>query len=282
MHSNTNSVKTFVIAGCGFLGGIVVNAYRRGLLPGYQLIGAYSRKEADAAALLKEGEVACASTEQLLALHPDFLVETASIALFKEVCIPALLQGISVVPLSIGAFADAAFKEDAMEAAQKSGAKIHIPSGAVGGFDVLQTSALMAAAGVTHEKPLGSEEKTDVTAGIHTHKGPKSLQNTPLFAEHLMTDTDETTVFTGTTTEAIALLPTKVNVAVATALATTGPDTATATITSVPQFIGDDHCLTETTDGIKVTVDVYSSTSAIAGWSIVALLRNLASPMQFY
>ena len=35
-------------------------------------------------------------------------------------------------------------------------------------------------------------------------------------------------------------------------------------------------------DGVKATVDIYSSTSAIAGWSAVALLRNLASPICFY
>ena len=34
--------------------------------------------------------------------------------------------------------------------------------------------------------------------------------------------------------------------------------------------------------GIKATVDICSSTSAIAGWSAVALLRNLASPICFY
>ena len=31
----------------------------------------------------------------------------------------------------------------------------------------------------------------------------------------------------------------------------------------------------------KAVVDIYSSTSAIAGWSVVALLQNLASPIMF-
>ena len=35
-------------------------------------------------------------------------------------------------------------------------------------------------------------------------------------------------------------------------------------------------------DGVKAVVDIYSRTSAIAGWSVVALLRNLASPVCFY
>ena len=61
----------------------------------------------------------------------------------------------------------------------------------------------------------------DIKAGIHTHKGPNSLKNTPLYSDRLQNK--EETVFSGSTKEAIALLPTKVNVAVASALATTGP-----------------------------------------------------------
>ena len=93
---------------------------------------------------------------------------------------------------------------------------------------------------------------------------------------------NEKDVFSGSTTEAIALLPTKVNVAVASALATIGPDNAEAKITSVPGFIGDDHCITVETEGLKAVVDIYSATSDIAAWSVVALLRNLSSSMIFF
>ena len=68
----------------------------------------------------------------------------------------------------------------------------------------------------------------------------------------------------------------------ATALATTGPQTATARITSVPGMAGDDHKLVAEMDGMKAVVDIYSRTSSIAGWSVVALLRNLDSPVVFY
>ena len=97
-----------------------------------------------------------------------------------------------------------------------------------------------------------------------------------------MAGTEEVEAFYGTCQDAIALLPTKVNVAVAQSLATIGPEKATARITSVPEFIGDDHKITVETEGLKAIVDIYSSTSAIAGWSIVALLRNLSSPVSFF
>ena len=120
----------------------------------------------------------------------------------------------------------------------------------------------------------------DIKAGIHTHKGPNSLKNTPLYSDRLQNK--EETVFSGSTKEAIALLPTKVNVAVASALATTGPANVKAEITSVPGFIGDDHCIIVETEGLKATADIYSANSDIAAWSVVALLRNLSSPMTFF
>ena len=50
----------------------------------------------------------------------------------------------------------------------------------------------------------------------------------------------------------------------------------------IDNWVGDDHRITAEIDGVKAIVDICSSTSAIAGWSVVALLRNLASPVVFY
>ena len=104
----------------------------------------------------------------------------------------------------------------------------------------------------------------------------------PVWADHLLTDTEKTTVFTGNAKQAIATFPRRVNVAVATSLATTGPEITGVTMHSVPGWVGDDHCITAEIEGVKAVVDICSSTSAIAGWSVVALLRNLSSPVCFY
>lgn len=263
-------MKTFAVAGCGHLGKIVQKAYINGLLKDYKLVAAYSRELEDAEELVKGTKaVAAASMDEVISLKPDYIIETASIALLKDFALDALENGISIIPLSIGAFADAAFKAETLACAERTGAKIYIPSGAVGGFDVLRTIALIAEA-----------EGYAVKAGIHTHKGPNSLKNTPLYEEVLQEK--EKTVFSGSTSGAIGLLPTKVNVAVASALATIGPDNAKAEITSVPEFIGDDHCITVETGGLKAVVDIYSATSDIAAWSVVALMRNLSSSMVFF
>ena len=254
------------ILGNGFLAGIIVEAVGNGLLPDYELVGILGRSGEKTKALAdRAGCATCFSIEELLAQKPDIVAEAASVAAVKDYAEQILSAGASMAVLSIGAFADQSFYERVAQTAKANGTRVHIASGAIGGFDVLRTVSLMDQANVTFE----------------THKGPASLQNTPLFTDNLMTDAEETKVFDGSAKEAIALLPTKVNVAVAASLASVGPEAEHVQITSVPGFVGDDHRITAEIDGVKAVVDIYSSTSAIAGWSVVALLQNLASPIMF-
>ena len=263
--------KKLALVGCGLLGNIIADACANGLLEGYQLVGAFSRTaEKTEAVAQKTGCKSCTSLDELLSLKPDYVAEAASVQMAKEMALPVLSHGANLVLLSIGALADSSFRAEVAEMARKNHTKVHIASGAIGGFDVLQTISLMAEAGHLAE-----------TAGLVTHKGPQSLRDTPVYTEKLLADTEESCVVSGTAAEAVAILPTKVNVAVAAALATTGPDIATSKVFSVPGFIGDDHCISAEIDGVKATLDIYSRDADIAGWSVVALLRNLVSPIMF-
>ena len=62
---------------------------------------------------------------------------------------------------------------------------------------------------------------------------------------------------------------------------TAGPEDTRVDIYSVPGMVGDDHKITSEIEGVKAVVDIYSSTSAIAGWSVVAVLQNIVSPIVF-
>jgi aspartate dehydrogenase len=53
-------------------------------------------------------------------------------------------------------------------------------------------------------------------------------------------------------------------------------------ITSVPDYIGDDHRIEIENEQVKAVVDVYSKTSEIAGWNVVHSLRNIASSIVFH
>ena len=70
-----------VIVGCGYLADIVTGALLDGFLPGYNLVGVYSRTvdkaERLATKMHEQGRAckACTSLDELLALNPHFLVK---------------------------------------------------------------------------------------------------------------------------------------------------------------------------------------------------------------
>lgn len=201
--------KKIAIVGCGKLGNVVAGALLDGYLSEYQLTGAYSRsfeKAESLSALFPDTCRPCRTMDELMSLRPDYIVEAASPAAMREIAIPALERGISIVTLSIGAFADDAFYENVREAASKGGSRVYVASGATGGFDVLRTAALMGGA----------------RAEFYNEKGPDALKETPVYDESLQTE--RRTVFEGTAKEAIAMFPTKVNVTVAASRASVGPD----------------------------------------------------------
>ncbi|MDD4776687.1 MAG: DUF108 domain-containing protein [Fermentimonas sp.] len=262
-------MKRLVIVGCGFLADIVADALLAGMLPDYYLVGVYSRTKSKAERLagkmIKRGRECkpCSSLSELFELKPDFLVEAASPAAMKDFAIPALEKGISVITLSIGAFADNSFLEEVKRTASASGAKVYIASGATGGFDVLRTTTLMG----------------NATAEFRNEKGVKALRGSSHYNSEM--ETSKKVVFSGTAREAIETFPTGLNVAVAASLATVGPENLQVTMESTPDFTGDRQRVEIKNDEVHAFVDVFSATSAIAGWSLVSTLQNIVSPIVF-
>lgn len=264
-------MKKLGILGAGKLAGIVVNAYKKGMLKGYELAAIYGRTPEHAEELAAGTNAAvCTGIDELLKNKPDIVVEAASVVSIKDNVETILKNGASLVALSIGAFADNDFLESVQRTAAENGQKIYLASGAVGGFDVLRTLSLMSSG--------------DMRQTFCTHKGPDSLRNTPLFTESL-TDSlvqkagQSTEVFNGNAKEAIELLPTKVNVAVAASLAGIGVENTQVSINSTYGMSGDDHCIIAEAAGCRTVIDTFSPTADIAGWSVVALLINLESPV---
>ena len=244
-------MKKLVIVGCGRLAEIVADAVVKGLLPDYNLVGVYSRTASKAAHIINKMQqhgkpcIACATLEELLALKPDYLVESASPAAMRELALPALKNGTSVITLSIGALADETFYREVTE------------------FDVLRTASLMG----------------NTTARFFNEKGPNGLKGTPVYDDSLQTE--QRTVFSGSAAQAIRLFPTKVNVTVAASRASVGPENMQVSIQSTPGFVGDTQRVEIKNDQVHAVVDIYSATSDIAGWSVVSTLINIASPIVF-
>lgn len=262
-------MKKLVIVGCGYLAEIVVDAFINGLLPEYDLVGVYSRsaskREYLASKMAQHNGVcmACGSLDELLALKPDYLVETASPVAMKEITLPTLKNGTSIVTISVGAFADTSFYQDTMKIAKENGTRVYIASGATGGFDVLRTATLMG----------------NASAKFFNEKGSNRLRNSVVYDPIIEKETH--TVFSGTAREAIALFPTGLNVAVAASIASVGAENMQVTMQATPGFVGDTQKVEIKNDQVHAIVDVYSATPEIAGWSIVSTLLNIASPIVF-
>ena len=247
----------------------MADAVIKGILPEYELVGVYSRTvskaENLAARMLQHGKPCrvCATIEELLALKPDYLVEAASPAAMKELAVPALKNGTSIVTLSIGALADDLFYREVAETAKANGTRVYLASGATGGFDILRTAALMG----------------NATARFFNEKGPNALKGTAVYDESLQTE--QRVVFSGNAVEAIQLFPTKVNVTVAASRASVGPANMEVTMQSTPGFTGDTQRVEIRNDQVHAVIDVYSATAEIAGWSVVNTLLNITSPIVF-
>lgn len=254
------------LIGCGKLSSIVANACERGLLPEYELTAVLGRDlEKTKKFAARYGCTTCGSIDELLAREPDFTAGGSSVQGVRDYAEALLSGGSNIVILSVGAFADQEFYEAVQQTAREANRRVYIASGAVGGFDVLRTAALMG--------PLN--------ASFASKKSPDAVLNTGLASPDLAALTESRTLFTGTATQAIAVLPTHVNVAVAAALASVGTDQTQVTITAVPGFEGDEHTIEAHGDEVRVELKVYSRTSAIAGWSVVATLQNAVSPIVF-
>lgn len=264
--------KTLAIIGCGRLAALITDAYNNNLLPEFELVATYSRSKEKAQHIAEKVNTggrsgsACVPQESisdLLALKPDYIIETASPNALKSFALDALKNGSSIVTLSMGAFADKAFYEDVTKIAKQYGTRVHIASGAIGGLDVLRTVSLMGPCEATFQ----------------TEKSPNSLRKSSVYEESLQYEKKK--VFEGNAIEAIALFPTSVNVSVAASIASVGPENMRVSITSTPEFIGDNHRIEIKNDQVHAVVDVYSATAQIAGWSIVNTLRNIVSPIVF-
>lgn len=262
-------MKKIVIVGCGQLAGIVADAVVNGLLPEYDLVGVYSRTaskaERIASKMTKIGKpcIVCASLDELLVLKPDYLIETANPAAMRELALPTLKNGTSIITLSIGALADTDFYHEVIKTAKENGTRVYIASGATGGFDVLRTATLMG----------------NAQARFFNEKGNDRLRRSVVYDPIL--ETQKRIVFSGTAREAIDVFPTGLNVSVAASLASVGPENMHVTMQSTPGFVGDTQRVEIKNDEVHAVIDVYSATPAIAGWSVVSTLINIASPIVF-
>lgn len=260
--------KQIALLGCGALGSVIAKQIAAGHAGNYDLAGILSHT---GAAADEWNSTVYTDEEAMLEDNIDFIVEAAGAEPLKRILLPALERGISVIPLSTGVFADETLYQQAQNICQESGAKVYLPAGAVGGFDLMGAMAWAP----------------EVQVRIQTEKPHKGLAGAPALNGRVLSDEIPETVFTGTASEAIRQFPKNVNVAVSVGLATVGPDRLNVTVASNPELSSNRHTVLVESSLGKAEIQIAAApshnarSSSLAAYSVLHILKKLDSPICF-
>ena len=208
------------------------------------------------------------SLDALLKGAPDIVVECAGHDAVRAYAANVLRAGKPLLMASLGALADATLEAEINSAAQTPGARLILPSGAIGGLDILRAVAADAGVDVQYQ-------------GI---KPPVAWKGSP--AETLVDlDTITTAVpfFTGTGREVAIRFPKNANVVAALALSGAGFDQLQATLIADPSAAGNTHWYRVTSRHCTYEMRIESApstgnarTSQTTALSIVDEIRRFA------
>jgi len=232
-----------------------------GLLPGGKIVGIYTRNQQSGGQLAAQFD-----TENYSDIHSliqsttiDLVIEAATIQVVKDFAAAILKSGKDLVLSSVGALADENFFRNLETICKDSNTKIHLPSGAIGGLDVLKAA-----------KSIGELE----SVSIITRKPPQALPGAPLDQEQVM--------FEGTANEAIELFPKNINVSIILSLAGVGPDQTGVKIISDPTVRKNSHSIEATGSFGKLSLRLENDpmpnnpkTSYLAALSVLSVLKNI-------
>jgi len=125
------------VVGKGAIGGAVAHDLLEGRVRGCELAALLVRGSQD----LVPRSLAVRSLEELLAQSPGVVVEAAGHEALRTYGEPLLRSGADVVCVSVGALADDALRARLWQAADEGRSRLIVPSGAVGGLDMLRAAA---------------------------------------------------------------------------------------------------------------------------------------------
>jgi aspartate dehydrogenase len=222
------SLRRLGMIGAGGMADTVLTAVAAGLLNPLQHFGALVRPGAQESALalldrigpkLALSRSVHTDLAALLADAPDAIVECAGHSAIRQHGEAVLGGGCDFIVISVGALADDALPVTLLSAAERYGARLVLPAGAVGGLDALGAARLSGLRTVTYTG----------------RKPPAAWRGTP--AEHLL-DLDSLSApavfFDGTARQAATDYPRNANVAAAVAIAGLGFDATTVRLIADP------------------------------------------------
>jgi aspartate dehydrogenase len=258
------------LGGLGAIGGALARRLDRGL-PGLRLAAVSVRDVARA-----EQRIAALGTPvpvvslAELAELADVVVECAPAAVFREIAEPALRAGRTFIPVSVGQLLEHA---DLIDVAERHGARIVVPTGALLGLDAVRAAA----------------EGEIRSVVMITRKPPKGLAGAPYLEQHgidLAGLRQPLKVFEGSARDGARGFPANVNVAAALSLAGIGPERTRLEIWADPHVARNTHRIVVEADCARfemqienVPTDENPRTGKITALSVIAALRRLRATL---
>lgn len=217
------------VIGCGAIGTTIARAVQE--MPEIEKIYLTDRSK-ECATLLQEKFPKVRYIPDVVPILGDIklVAEAASQDAARYYAPLALSAGIDVLIMSVGVFQDEQFQADAFRLAKRKGAKIFLPSGAIGGIDALSAASL--------------ESIDDVT--LTTTKPPSAFGPNPYLESKGIRASEireRTELFAGSAREAVKHFPQNINVAATISLAGVGFERTKIRIVCDPQVQTNEHHL---------------------------------------
>jgi len=258
------------VVGLGVIGRHVCRALDAGVA-GVILAGATTRRRDAGEAFLAtlKSPVPFCTLDDLVGVS-DLVVEASTQAHLAEIAPKALGAGRDLVVLSCGGLLG---RDDWLALAERHGARILVPSGAIAGLDGVKGGAIGAVTSVTME----------------TRKPPQGLAGAPWIVEQkidLDAIREETLIFEGAATHACRAFPANVNVLAALSLAGIGPERTRTKIYAVPGLTRNTHRIRIEGEfgALRIEVENVPSenprTGRLSYLSTIALLRDLGASLR--
>jgi len=217
------------VIGCGAIGTTIAKTVEE--MPDIQIVYLTDRSK-ECAARLQEKMKKVRYVPDIVPILNDIrlVVEAASQDAARYYVPLALSAGVDVLLMSVGVFQDEEFQSDAYRLGKRKGAKIFIPSGAVGGIDALCAANL-----------AGIDEVTlTSTKPPSAFGGNKYLESRGINTSDIR---ERTELFSGSAREAVKHFPQNINVAATISLAGIGFEKTRIRIVCDPQVQTNEHHL---------------------------------------
>jgi aspartate dehydrogenase len=201
----------------------------------------------------------------------DLVVEAATQSALREVAPSVLGAGKDLMVLSVGGLVGVL--EEWARLADKHGARILVPSGAIAGLDGVK----------------GAREGSITAVTMETRKSPRGLAGAPYIEERridLSALGEETLIFEGPAHEAVRAFPANVNVVAALSLAGVGPERTRIKVFALPGLERNQHRITVEGEFGRLRIEVENvpsenpRTGKLSYLSAIAMLRDLGSSLR--